>query len=218
MKYIVEHLEEDLHEWCRLEYSHMLDHVGRAEPANLIFTNMHAPIVASLTADTGKHPHLERLRGCLPTSKDVTELGIPFDRICLLDMEATQELSPEDADKFDYMLFGGILGDGYESADRTSILRKLGFPSRRLGPIQMTTDTAVITTHLILEKKQPLDTIEFCDLPEIKFSKHESVELPYRYIGKRNAKTGKLEPMMAPGMFEKLKRDNEEDLFNLNMN
>jgi hypothetical protein len=36
-------------------------------------------------------------------------------------------------------LFYSYLGDGYQSEDRTAILRKLGYPSRRLGPIQMTT-------------------------------------------------------------------------------
>lgn len=37
--------------------------------------------------------------------------------------------------------------------DRTSELRKKGFEGRRLGPVQMTTDTAVRVTRLIVEGK-----------------------------------------------------------------
>lgn len=37
--------------------------------------------------------------------------------------------------------------------DRTSELRALGFPSRRLGPVQMTTDTALGVTKLVVQDK-----------------------------------------------------------------
>jgi hypothetical protein len=37
--------------------------------------------------------------------------------------------------------------------DRTSELRKKGFAGRRLGPKQMTTDTAVRVTRLIVQEK-----------------------------------------------------------------
>ena len=37
--------------------------------------------------------------------------------------------------------------------DRTSELRVLGFPSRHLGPIQITTDTALGVTNLVVEDK-----------------------------------------------------------------
>lgn len=39
------------------------------------------------------------------------------------------------------------------STDRTSELRKKGFSGRRLGPIQMTTDTAVRVTRMVVEQK-----------------------------------------------------------------
>ena len=35
--------------------------------------------------------------------------------------------------------------------DRTSELRKKGFTGRRLGPIQMTTDTAVRVTRIVIQ-------------------------------------------------------------------
>jgi ribosome biogenesis SPOUT family RNA methylase Rps3 len=77
-------------------------------------------------------------------------------------------------------------------------------------------DTAVITAHLVLEKGKQIDEIVFCDLPTVTFSKHESVELPYRYIGIKNDRSASIEPQLPPGMYELLKRDNESDLFSLN--
>jgi hypothetical protein len=37
--------------------------------------------------------------------------------------------------------------------DRTGELRKLGFAGRRLGPVQMTTDTAVNVTKRVVEDR-----------------------------------------------------------------
>lgn len=37
--------------------------------------------------------------------------------------------------------------------DRTSELRKKGFKGRRLGPVQMTTDTAVRVTRMVVEEQ-----------------------------------------------------------------
>ena len=40
--------------------------------------------------------------------------------------------------------------------DRTSELRKKGFEGRRLGPKQMTTDTAVRVTRMVVQEKSKL--------------------------------------------------------------
>jgi DNA-binding transcriptional LysR family regulator len=37
--------------------------------------------------------------------------------------------------------------------DRTAQLRALGFPSRHLGPVQMTTDTALGVTKMVVQDK-----------------------------------------------------------------
>merc|ERR1712187_712904 len=95
--------------------------------------------------------------------------------MCLLDMEAKEPLQPEDVNSFDAFVFGGILGNVFEredgsygSDDRTSEIRKHGFLHRRhLGPLQMTTDTAILTCHLVLEEAQPLAQIPFVDSPDI---------------------------------------------------
>jgi hypothetical protein len=43
-----------------------------------------------------------------------------------------------------------------EIIDRTSELRKKGFEGRRLGPKQMTTDTAVRVTRIVVQDKGSL--------------------------------------------------------------
>lgn len=75
---------------------------------------------------------------------------VPKARVCLLDPRAEKELAPEDAEVFDLFLYGGILGDD-PPRDRTGELRKLGFEGRHLGPVQMTTDTAVGVTKIVVE-------------------------------------------------------------------
>merc|ERR1712224_1094415 len=94
-----------------------------------------------------------------------------WDRVCLLDMKAEDALQPEDDASFDAVVFGGILGnviegeDGsYSSDDRTSEVRRLGFTHRRhLGPMQMTTDTAVLVAKKVLEEAMTLSEIPFLD-------------------------------------------------------
>lgn len=75
--------------------------------------------------------------------------NIPLSRCCLLDPKATEPVAPGDSELFDVFLFGGILGDD-PPLDRTRILRREGFPSRHLGPVQMTTDTALAVTKRVV--------------------------------------------------------------------
>lgn len=113
------------------------------------------------------------------------------------------------------------------SLDRTGILRRDGYPSRHLGPVQMTTDTALGVTKLCVQdgrtfpflppffpKNQAdfeivgsvrLDEIKFVDHPTIRFPgegyENESVEMPFRYVV--DSKTG--EPILPEGMREHLR-------------
>jgi len=66
--------------------------------------------------------------------------------------------------------------------DRTSELRKKGYQGRRLGPVQMTTDTAVRTTRIVVQDRIELENIKYVDHPEIKVDEHESTEMPFRYV------------------------------------
>ncbi|RCH90498.1 hypothetical protein CU098_000082 [Rhizopus stolonifer] len=205
--YIIEHMEDAMHEWCSLEYKHMLSKIG---PDHLYFT--------SLTDRCLNEGMPEELKSAKCLQIDVLNLpGVNKDEICLLDPAAPSELKPEDGEKFKYFLFGGILGD-HPPRDRTGELRKLGFEGRRLGPLQMTTDTAVNVTRIIVEDKVPFEDIPFIDYPEIFFSRSESVTMPFRYIAETKTVTTKegektiKKPLMPPGMLELLKKDNEMTL------
>jgi predicted SAM-dependent RNA methyltransferase len=66
--------------------------------------------------------------------------------------------------------------------DRTAELRKKGYEGRRLGPVQMTTDTAVRVTRIVIQDQISLDKIEYVDHPELKINQHESTQMPFRYV------------------------------------
>ncbi|KIR60381.1 hypothetical protein I314_03674 [Cryptococcus bacillisporus CA1873] len=204
-KYVIEHMEEDdaitrsLPEWVTLEYSHMLSLVGPSSTVH--FTSLSSTSIPPLTASLNNNPKAQ------PTTKPILELlpalSPPVDkaRVCLLDPKAEKVIAPEDADKFDVFLYGGILGDD-PPRDRTGELRKLGFEGRHLGEKQMTTDTAVGVTKKVIEDQVPLDEIPFVDFPTIKFNKVESIEMPFRYVKDENG-----EPILPPGMKAHLKAD-----------
>jgi ribosome biogenesis SPOUT family RNA methylase Rps3 len=46
----------------------------------------------------------------------------------------------------------------------------------------MTTDTAVRVTRLVVEDGRELDAIAFVDNPELRLDRHESTEMPFRYV------------------------------------
>lgn len=167
MKYVVEHLEDEMGEWCALEYNHMLEECG----ANLMITNM-KPNEAAFLKNQGA--------GFDIREEKFSDLGLPVDRVCLLDPAAPKELSPEDFKDFDYMLFGGILGDD-PPRDRTGKLRPLGTVRRHLGPRQMSTDTAVIVCKNVIEDQVTLGSMKFRDDIAVKTGKYERILLPYRY-------------------------------------
>lgn len=99
--YIIEHMEDAIHEWCSLEYKHMLSNIG---PDHLYFT--------SLTDKCLNEGMPEELKSANCFQVDVLNLpGVKKEEICLLDPGASSELKPEDGEKFKYFLFGGILGD-----------------------------------------------------------------------------------------------------------
>lgn len=65
----------------------------------------------------------------------------------------------------------------------------------------------------------PFEEIPFIDYPEIRFSRTESVTMPFRYIAELKTITTKegeektiKKPLMPPGMMELLKKDNEMSL------
>jgi ribosome biogenesis SPOUT family RNA methylase Rps3 len=166
MKYVIEHMEPSLFKWCEIEYRNISKIVGKE---NLIFTNIKAR----------DYKKLEKYGKVY--SKSAAELGLELKRTCLLDQSAEKELSKDDSKRFDYMVFGGILGD-FPRKERTGKLNeKLVCEKRHLGNEQFSTDNAVLVTSLILKGKR-LQDINFQDGIEIDTNKGESVCFPFRYI------------------------------------
>ncbi|KAK0651582.1 SAM-dependent RNA methyltransferase [Cercophora newfieldiana] len=200
--YIVEHLDEELGPWSELEYIAIATESHEAGAQFLL---------SSLPAAFKVPDALSAVPSFVAENRGVEEISAADkSRVCLLDPSAAKDLAPEDGDNFDVFLFGGILGDD-PPRDRTSELRKKGFEGRRLGPKQMTTDTAVRVTRLVVEGKTPLLDVPYVDDPDLKFNEHESTSMPFRYVTDKDGK-----PIMPKGMVDLIGKDADkaiDDLF-----
>ncbi|KAL8889724.1 MAG: hypothetical protein Q9215_003021 [Flavoplaca cf. flavocitrina] len=193
--YVVEHLDPECGPWSMLEY---ITIAKESTDAGAKFYLSSAPI------DLDIPDSVKAVRGFSIEHRSVEDVYHDCkNRVCLLDPAAKEELKPADAHDFDVFVFGGILGDD-PPRDRTSELRKKGFTGRRLGPIQMTTDTAVRVTRMVIQG-QALDAIPYLDYPEIRIDEHESTEMPFRYV---TAADGK--PAMPEGMIDLIRKDSEK--------
>lgn len=165
--FIIEHLEPKLWPWCIIEYKSISKIIGRN---NLIFTNVSKKDLKKLEK-FGK-----------VFTKSVKNLNIDLHKACVLDPLAQKALEPHEAGKFQYYIFGGILGDeklnGRTSHELTKFLSNSS--KRNIGKAQFSTDNAVYVTSQIINGKSQ-DKIEFQDSIEIPINKIESVILPYRY-------------------------------------
>lgn len=159
--FIIEHLEPKLFKWCFLEYKHISSIVGKQ---NLWITNVDS----------------KKLANCATVFKESVS-KMDLQKVCVLDPDATEELSANDVKKFEYFVFGGILGD-YPAKKRTNTELKLKNSERRnLGREQMATDNAVYVAKEILNGKKMKD-LKFQDGVEINTREGESVQLPYKYV------------------------------------
>lgn len=138
--------------------------------------------------------------------RSIVDLPFAKNRICLLDSESPTLLTPSDGSEFDYFLFGGILGNVDEfDMDKTRLLRVHEFPTRNLGNVQMSTDTAAICAKMIVIDKNSFETIPFIDRPEISIDDCEKVIMNFRYICGDNG-----EPLMSPEILELIKAESLE--------
>ena len=190
--FVVEHLDPELGPWSELEYK-AIDQETLAAGSRFVLSSVPQQLISSGKLEgVVSAPRRDSIEHYLVDEKA---------RICLLDPAAEQDLQPEDATKFDVFLFGGILGDN-PPRDRTSELRKKGFAGRRLGPVQMTTDTAVRVTRIVILKQSRLQDIPCVDFPELQVDEHEFTEMPFRYV---KAVDGS--PVMPVGMLALIKED-----------
>ncbi|KAH9053165.1 SAM-dependent RNA methyltransferase [Lactarius vividus] len=197
--------------WVELEYKHMCTLAG--PDSSVVFMHLSTAAAAALTTALPPAPaaaeEVPRTARAECHEQGVLALmqarGIARERVCLLDPKAPEALAPSDGDAggFVWFLFGGILGDD-PPRDRTAELRALGFPTRHLGPVQMTTDTALGVTKRVVVERIPLDEIPYVDYPTIRFNARESVEMPFRYMIALGTKD---EPLLPPGMKAHLHAD-----------
>ncbi len=183
MKFIVEHLEPELFEWCLIEYKHISKIVGKND---LIFTNV----------KKGKNKLIKYGK---VYSESVSKLNLR--NACILDPSAGKTLSKKD--NFDYIILGGILGD-YPPKKRTKkeLSSKLKFPARNLGRHQFSTDNAAYVALQLLKGKK-LSDLKFQSGIEVRLNKVESVELPFRYVIVSN------KPLMSKELVRHLKERKE---------
>lgn len=201
-------MEEGFSEWVRLEYTQIIKDIGAG---NLYLTSLPAQ---TTEADIPKE--LLDL-GLQWTTKPVNELIDPktnepvnADRTCILYPRADTDLVPEDAETYEWLVFGGILG-AHPPRDLTlELINKYGYTGKRLGDKQMSTDTAVRTTNIILEKQTKFEDIKFIDYPEFRFNKSEAVEMPFRYVLDAQG-----QPILPKGMLALIKKDSEQSLDDL---
>lgn len=170
MKFIIEHMEPELYQWCLLEYTHISKIVGKA---NLIFTNVKKDSDKLASLGTVYEQSIAEL---------MPKLG---GKMCLLDMDAKAALITEDKNKFQYFLFGGILGDNPRKHRTAELRLKIKPETRNLTNKQMSTDTAVYVTKKVLDGTK-LGELRFADEVEIILEGDErggeSVILPFRYV------------------------------------
>ena len=82
-----------------------------------------------------------------------------------------------------------------------------GFPTRHLGHMQMTTDTAVKTSHLILSQILTMDQIPFIDRPDLVGPTGQQFVSNFRYLTLPNG-----QPDIDPEILREMEQDFDFDL------
>ena len=173
MKFVIEHLESEIYEWCLIEYEHISKIVGKK---NAIFTNINKKYKNKLK----KYGHVYE--------GDTAKLNLR--NICILNQHSKKTLMTNDNNIFQYLVFGGILGDNPANKRTNKIINelkkhKIRFETRNLGDKQMPTDVAVYVAKKILWGKK-LNDFKFVDELEIEIRENESIVLPFRYVVEDN--------------------------------
>ncbi|USH00282.1 hypothetical protein K1720_02055 [Thermococcus argininiproducens] len=181
---VIEHLEE-ISEWLWLEYSHVSKWWGN----KLIFTNVRED----------EREKLAKLGSVVSESV----VRFPFDRskIIVLDLQAEEELKPEDIEEDTIIIVGGILGDAVPKGRTKEFItsRMEGVKVRHIGKPQYSIDGASIVAKLIADGKC-LKDIEYEENPTIRLDEFSEITLHYA-VPKLD---GKL--LLTPGLIELQKK------------
>ncbi|MCE4615011.1 MAG: hypothetical protein F7B60_05750 [Desulfurococcales archaeon] len=138
-------------------------------------------------------------------------LGTPAHQYCkdrktiILDPDATQPLTPQEARQADCIIIGGILGDHPRKHRTREITRRTPWAkTRNLGTHQLSIDGATYLTNMILQGKT-LQEIPLTENPTITIETPlgtTEITLPYAYP----QHDGK--PLLAPGLKKYLTKHN----------
>lgn len=181
--YIIEHLEPELGQWCMFEYERISEIVGKD---NLWFTN-----IAKSTKE------LE----ALGTVKKESVRTLKLTNACVLDAEASTRLTPQNVQRYQYIIIGGILGD-YPPKKRTKKELTQFIPhahAYNIGKKQFSTDNAVYVVDQIV-KGTPLAKIRTQYKISIPLDAIASIDLPYCYPLDKQGN-----PLMSPKLLHYLK-------------
>lgn len=193
--FIFEFMEEFLSEWTYFEILQTIKYLKRTPTNRLIISNFQI-IQSSKNKENQKY--LKKLTEALkaPESNFVfilpktikqsynnktdtfiftnfiinqneVKIIIPKQKMCLLDLRGKKILSTPDKKIFQAFVFGGILGDN-PPQDRTSGLRENFLNFRHLEKIQMSTDTAILVSDIILNENRDFKDIPMIVNPEFK--------------------------------------------------
>ncbi|ASI99219.1 hypothetical protein [Thermococcus celer] len=190
---IIEHLEE-ISDWLWLEYSHVAEWWDK-----LVFTNVR----------DDERERLARLGSVI--SESVTRFPLDRSKLIVLDLQAGEELKPEEVDEDTMIVIGGILGDAVPRGRTREFItsRMEGVKVRHIGKPQYSIDGAAIVAKLIADGRR-LDEIEYEENPTIKLDEFSEITLHYA-VPKLD---GKL--LLTPGLIELQRRelgyDDEEDI------
>jgi ribosome biogenesis SPOUT family RNA methylase Rps3 len=163
---VIENLEPKHSAWLMLEYAHANELWG----GGVHFCNVR---------DKRLQRDLQRLEGAHVSARSVAELDVG--RALALDPRAGRALTTTDCASYDALVVGGILG-GQVMRGRTQKLltRRLKFPARHLGSVQLPIDIAVFAAKAIALGSS-LGKLEFTKGLTVRYADGMEVELPYGY-------------------------------------
>lgn len=182
---IIEHLEE-ISDWLWLEYKH----VSEWWKDKLIFTDVLPE----------ERERLAKLGSVICES--VTRFPLDRSKVIVLDLQAEEELKPEDIEEDTVIVVGGILGDAVPRGRTKDFItsRMDGVKVRHIGRPQFSIDGASIVAKLIADGKR-LEEVEYEESPTIRLDEFSEITLHYA-VPKLD---GKL--LLTPGLIELQKRE-----------
>jgi ribosome biogenesis SPOUT family RNA methylase Rps3 len=167
MLFVIEHLEPELSEWLRIEYSHAAEIVGRER---LLITNVR------------RKGDFQELSGIAAVGR--RRVGELFEgqELIVLDPRAKVELRPADLRGRRAIVIGGILGDEPPKGRTEKLLTRSlpGALARSIGRHQFSIDGAVYIAKEVCEGKT-LRGIPVRIEVEVRLGRGHSVILPYAY-------------------------------------